>query len=236
MYKRIAGIFLCFFPLAGAYGQSAALRGGAALVLRQGTMSSVEQIVRDNVERQVWRVLAKKQPVFIKFALPGELARTVQLHQIVTENNLRAQFGLLHIEYPVVLASKWQQLPISVKKQVLAQRTDPNTVPIVMTQVSARGICLADIFRWLSEDVQKTYLNGKPVTQAEWRQIADFYRALNKHGFSHTDIEHNLFIKRVADGKLQITLLDFELTGGLPDEQVLEGFRQSLQVVGGMEK
>ncbi|MBR3898790.1 MAG: hypothetical protein IKJ44_00780 [Elusimicrobiaceae bacterium] len=59
-------------------------------------------------------------------------------------------------------------------------------------------------------------MGGKPITQAEWNEIIQLYNTLNKNGFIHDDLRYNLFIMRNADGKLRLSIIDFEPVSRAP--------------------
>ena len=80
-------------------------------------------------------------------------------------------------------------------------------------------------------------LDGKPLSRKEWEQITDFVQELNKSGFEHGDMQHNLFIKRnPSTGKIKLTLLDFEdpTEGLLSDAEALSWWQARLEFYGAL--
>lgn len=78
------------------------------------------------------------------------------------------------------------------------------------------------------------HLGGKPITQAEWTEVRGLVRDLNKAGFEHGDLGQNLFIKRSANGKLKVTLIDFEAATVKADQEVLNALEKMFQEYGAL--
>ena len=77
-------------------------------------------------------------------------------------------------------------------------------------------------------------LRNQPITSEEWGVLFDFMIELNGKGFSYDDIYNNLFFRRNADGKLTISLIDFEnenYSDNLRDLQRLGSIFNSIESV-----
>ena len=87
-------------------------------------------------------------------------------------------------------------------------------------------------------------LKGKPMTAEEWQQVVSYIEDLHKAGFYHGDLFHNLFFRRDDNGKLIISLLDFEkgaifaddAAGIAADMEDLSVMKEYLETIGALEK
>ena len=96
------------------------------------------------------------------------------------------------------------------------------TKDIIMSPVNTSGFVLGNQLQ-ISDDGSRVYgnipevekdamsaLQGLPITYEEWLQVTKLFAELNKAGFQHTDLIHNLFFRRNEQQKLVLTIIDFE--------------------------
>ena len=78
------------------------------------------------------------------------------------------------------------------------------------------------------------YLDNKCISTDEWICVKAFINDLHKYGFQHSDLYHNMFIKRSEKtNKLKITLIDFDLeTDAGSDDFVIEIWQTALKKYG----
>ena len=108
--------------------------------------------------------------------------------------------------------------------------------PFTLSKVDPSGMVFFEML-YPSRAEISAWLKEKPMTRAEWGQIKDFFAAMNEVGFHHGDLYHNLFIKRGEDGRLKVTVMDFELSGnGSRDLPLLGKWEEFLLFWGGIEK
>ena len=79
-------------------------------------------------------------------------------------------------------------------------------------------------------------MKEKPITNAEWKEIVSLFQYFNKAGFQHTDLIWNLWFRRNDEGKLIITIIDFELKRSPDDMSLLKTLRYMLEDIGAKEK
>lgn len=75
------------------------------------------------------------------------------------------------------------------------------------------------------------YLDGQPISWAEWKQVKGFISDMGQAGLPHGDLGQNLFLKRnPKTHKLKVTLIDFEIIPRIrrTDEQILEKWESIL--------
>lgn len=196
----------------------------------------------DNMIRPVWALRGADDNIafYSKYGNKLELQRTKQIDEIITSQNLRSKYNLLEIEYPRVASENHANLSPEVAARIekemegiVSKVRDGKKrfeVAFTTTKVDVSGFTLANAG---PESIK--LLNDIPITKEEWKQIVAFYGDLNKSGFYHTDIWNNLHIRRLADGKLKITLLDFEHLG-VSDMLELEDLEKALRRFGLREK
>ena len=174
--------------------------------------------------RAVWKLLDHQGKVigYLKYGMVEELNKTKLLHKIITENNLLEKYPLLNIQYPQIIEEDIQSLDKnifeSIEQDFKRIKDDVRYAPIrtqiyfAMTPVDASGFAVTDeiLFTRGGGPLAAEKLNNKPITDAEWEQIEDFFKDLNALGFVHEDLKNNLFFKRDKNDKLMITILDFE--------------------------
>ncbi|MBO7604839.1 MAG: hypothetical protein J6S61_00005, partial [Elusimicrobiaceae bacterium] len=119
-------------------------------------------------------------------------------------------------------------LPINTSGFVLGNKIKPDVYGNIITD-----------FKAVSQEA-KDALNNKPITEDEWNQIVNFFEKLNKAGFNHGDLKHNLFFRRDDKGKLIISLVDFEQSPsfivGNEDLRYLKTLKSQLEDIGAKEK
>ena len=200
-------------------------QGGAASPASEAVLSA-EDIARvelvktpDGVLRSVWRAYsADGQTVgYVKYGTEEELQRGLQLDAIIRENNLLKKYDLLEIEYSRPIAEDLTPLNPEVQAEVkrgIADIRNKNPrfymygTPFVASPVDTGGFTQTGL-----KAGDLALLNGAPITDKEWLQVVSFYKDLNRLGFYHTDIMGNLHFRRTPEGKLKISLLDYELFG-----------------------
>ncbi len=174
-----------------------------------------------NLEHAVWQLKTAdgKTAGYFKLGTHSEVMRTREIDNIVKKYGMREKYNLLEIEYPQVLASNIEVLPQPVKKNVLAdfrrikdrvRDVETRTAkPFITSAVDTRGFTARRLQINAGED-PLTLLGNKQISNAEWKQIKGFFRELNENGFNHSDLWNNMHIRRMPDGKLKITMIDFE--------------------------
>jgi len=189
----------------------------------------------------VWRVeFGPGQPIaYLKMTTEEEIARTKVFHEIVKD--ILPHFDLIDIEYPHVLAEGYGGLPAKLEKQVKKDMDsfrfrlrvrDVDTrvkIPVVLSKVDTRGLTFARQHEYLSSQDAQAYFRNEPITAEEWAQVRGFVRAFNAAGFFHGDIPRNFHLRRGSDGRLKVTILDFERnTTNLNDELFFDEWEELL--------
>jgi hypothetical protein len=174
--------------------------------------------------RAVWELKDKdgKTIGYLKYGMMEEIQRTRLFNQIISDNNLQEKYPLLVIEYPQIIEEDIAFMDENIFKGVeddferieddVRSASSRTQLYFAMTPVDASGFVVANNI-WPSEEagvLAAQKLNGKSITEEEWQQIADFFKELNNKGFVHEDLVNNMFFKRDKEGKLHITVLDFE--------------------------
>ncbi len=199
-------------------------------------------------QRAVWKICDSKGEVthYIKYGRKIEIDRTKQLDDIITQNNLAEKYPLIEIEYPKIIKEDLKSMPEHLQKKVEEEfnsmydniRSVKHRAqqPFITNKVDVSGFTAYDIStQYLPvKMISKRSLNNIPITEEEWSQIVKFYSELNAKGFEHTDLGNNLHIRRLKNGKLKITLLDFELEG-FSDVSILRWLEKRLEGDGLME-
>ena len=196
----------------------------------------------DGLIRPVWQLSDESGEVvyYFKYGSKRELYRTKQIDKIIKEQNLASKYNLIEIEYPHVVSEGLEGLPPEMAEKISSDmkniaskmRDSKNRLEaqFVTNKVDASGFTLAN-----ASPESIALLNNIPITKEEWKQIVAFYGDLNKSGFYHTDIWNNLHIRRLENGKLKITLLDFEHLG-VSDMLELEDLEKKLRAMHLREK
>lgn len=182
--------------------------------------SSVKKVelvnTNDGYLRSVWRSFDENGNIigYVKYGTQEEMQRTLQIDAIMREKNLASKYDLLDIEYSSLLAKDLSSLSPKLQAQIKTEMKDIRSVnarfyeydtPFVIKPVDTKGISLVTA---KADDIK--LLNGVPITEEEWLQVVNFYKELNGLGFFHTDIGANLHLRRTAEGKLKVTMLDYE--------------------------
>ena len=171
----------------------------------------------------VWRVeFGPGQPIaYLKMTTEEEIARTKEFHEIVKD--ILPRFDLIDIEYPRVLAEGYGGLPAVLKKQV---REDMDSrrfklrvrdadarakIPFVLSRVDTKGLTFALQHEYLSSQDAQSYFRNEPITAEEWGQLQGFVKTYIEGNFNHGDLTRNFHLKRGLDGRLKLSILDFEM-------------------------
>ncbi|MBO4707433.1 MAG: zeta toxin family protein [Elusimicrobiaceae bacterium] len=174
--------------------------------------------------RAVWELSDKKERTigYLKYGNKTEIDRAKLFHEIVTENDLLENYTLFDLEYPQILSTDISSLNKDVLKNIKAdfsgiknymrESSKRNTTYFVTTPIDASGFTVGRTIFPTKERGHSAAekLSNKIITDEEWAQIEDFFNKLNSKGFVHEDLMNNMFFKRDTDGKLQISILDFE--------------------------
>lgn len=180
-----------------------------------------------NFQRAVWKIRNSEGEVthYIKYGRKTEIDRTRQLDNIITKNNFAEKYPLIEIEYPRIIKEDLKSMPEHLRKKVeeefnsihdnVRNANHRAQQPFITNKVDVSGFTVYDLStKYLPvKMISKKSLNDVPITAEEWSQIVRFYSELNAKGFEHTDVANNLHIRRLENGKLKLTLLDFELEG-----------------------
>lgn len=188
----------------------------------------------DGMKRSVWEAKnAKGETIgYLKYGNLEEFERTKQIDRVIKENNLLGKYDLLEIEYSTLLTEDISQLSPPLLEKALAEkkalfpasRNSKDNMFFILKKVDVLGFN----FRTVKPE-HIALLDNKPITDEEWLQIVDFYEDLHAGGFYHTDIWANLHIRRLENGKLKLTLLDFEnIADNSVDMIDLQGFEEAL--------
>jgi len=199
------------------------------------------ELIPDIFMRRVWFLRNREGNIsfVLKDVTANELERTKQLATLIQQNGLEEKYTDIDIEYPLVVAENVEGLSAEVQAQIAAQRKEvvrqqsrmdgqrgTKDKQLVMTVVDTQGISL-DMIDGKGANLRAA-LRGQPVSAAEWESITGFYNTLNELGFEHTDIMCNLFLSRGADGRLKITLIDFENIYNISDAEGLAVWKKQL--------
>lgn len=171
-----------------------------------------------------------KTRAYLKYTTPQEIEGYYKFDDIMTTNGLTDAYSI-GIEYPKVISVNPSDLPKNILSKIEKDKIDiagkvrgfkqRATVALITSPINTSGFVLGgkvslNIYGEISGDIQTTLaealtaLKGKPITNKEWAQIVLYFEALKKAGFIHGDIKHNLFFRRDDNGKLIISILDFE--------------------------
>jgi hypothetical protein len=83
-------------------------------------------------------------------------------------------------------------------------------IPCVFSAIDTRGVTYALQTEVLSDWQIRSFFRSQPITAAEWAQVEGFVKAYNRAGFLHGDVYNNFYLKRGLDGRLKLSILDFE--------------------------
>lgn len=218
----------------GKLGQIFSSAKKAPKVITRADLQRVKHMVlvqrEEGIHSAVWRLADGKDETlaYLKYGSEIELQNTKRVGEIIENSQVLNQFKHLEVQYPQVLADGMWDLPDFATYKVVDDFDDlmlnvrsaqqRMQIPFVMTPVDSRGISMIKMYmgKISPQDALYFYLGGKPITQAEWGEIMQLYRTLNQHGFIHDDLRYNLFIMRNADGKLRLSIIDFEPVSRAP--------------------
>lgn len=196
----------------------------------------------DGMIRPVWQLADDSGDVmyYFKYGSKRELYRTKQIDKIIKEQNLASKYNLIEVEYPRVVSEGLGDLPAGMAEQISTDMRNISSkvrdaknrleVGFATSKVDVSGFTLANAS---PESIK--LLNNTPISKEEWKQIVSFYGDLNRAGFYHTDIWNNLHIRRLDNGKLKLTMLDFEHLG-VSDMLELEDLEMKLRTLRLREK
>ena len=181
-----------------------------------------------------------KTRAYYKRVEEKEIKRMKLFDRIFKHNNMSNKYSLLEIEYPRILSTSLSRLSNQIIKKIesifYGEIHTPNS--IIMSSVNTSGYA---IFREDSHAL--VALKYKPITNEEWQQVVNFIKDLNSQDFYHTDLENNLFFRRDENGKLIVTIIDFDDIYNFYNEfyrhidiSNLEVIRIHLESIGAKEK
>ncbi len=172
----------------------------------------------------------RKIRAFYKNLEQKEIDRTKQFAEMVSK--LRDKYSI-GIEYPEILSTSINSLSDKVAASIKAKLSHGFRYPkqIIMTAVNTSGYAF-----YKSKVDALPALKGQPITNEEWNQVVSLFTDLNNAGFYHTDLGNNMFFRRDDNGKLIVTVIDFEDLGVHNDMQSLEKIRVALESAGAKEK
>ena len=175
------------------------------------------------VTHAVWRLFDNNNKIvgYLKYGTEEEIINTKKLHNIITKNNLLDNSSNVEITYSEILAENADVLPKDILKGVYEEYDrikmfvrDPDIRAkkmFVISPVDEGGVCWGNIGMDREHILfAHVKLNNKPITSEEWETIFSFFEKLEINDFSYDDIYNNLFFKRDREGKLKITMVDFE--------------------------
>ena len=171
-----------------------------------------------------------------------EVDRTELFDEIISENNLQNKYSLIELEYPRILSTDLSELPTEIANQIKSQVSDHKflTEDMILTAVNTEGSYEynSNSNKSARQTLQET-LKGKPITNEEWEQVVNLVKDFNDAGFEHTDLENNIFFRRNENGKLIVTIIDFECFGkgygDHSDMSALDFVRVKLESIGAKE-
>ena len=203
----------------------------------------IEQITDNIREHAVWKAYDENFKVigYIKYTNQRELLRTKQIDPLI--KMIKGKYDLFDVEYPKIISknisgiAKNLEAEISKEmtylKKIIPERFYDADVALMLSKVDVSGLSYANIASY--EDIK--LLNGKPINEEEWLQIVDFFRTLNENGFYYTDIPRNLHIRRMPNGKLKLTIIDFDFYPySISDMHDLSEFELQLVALGLKER
>ncbi|MCR5504262.1 MAG: hypothetical protein K6E94_01615, partial [Elusimicrobiaceae bacterium] len=168
-----------------------------------------------------------------------EIDRTLFFDKIVKENNLQNKYSLIEFEYPTILSTNLYPLSWKIAKD-LRRFNNKGEKNMIITPVNiSESFGMGDTQEKSNEEkliIAKNALKEKPITNAEWKEIVSLFQYFNKAGFQHTDLIWNLWFRRNDEGKLIITIIDFELKRSPDDMSLLKTLRYMLEDIGAKEK
>lgn len=186
--------------------------------------TKVSQVSDEDYLHAVWKVefVPGQTAAYLKLGTEEELARTKEFDAIVKK--LSPRFDLIDIEYPHVLAEGYGGLPAALEEQV---KHDLSTrrffrlkirdiekraqLPFVLSKIDTRGLTFAMEHNYLSAEEVQSFFREKPITLAEWAQIEGFVKSYIDENFNHGDLTRNFYLKRGTDGRVKLSILDFEV-------------------------
>ncbi|MBO7604948.1 MAG: hypothetical protein J6S61_00580 [Elusimicrobiaceae bacterium] len=166
---------------------------------------------------------------YYKRVTKKEMERTKFFETLV--GRFISKYPLIGVEYPKILSTSLSDLPDKVAQDIRSFNNDTSSQDIIMTTLNTSG--------WSQhKDSSKALiaLKEKLIKNKEWEQIENFIKDLNDQGFYHTDLFGNLFFRRDGNGKLIITVIDFDNWGTENDMGDLKRIRMELESIGAKEK
>lgn len=201
----------------------------------------------DRLERAVWRLEDGNQNLqyILKVGTEEELQRTKWINKILKEDVQPLGLRHIEVEVPQVITDNLAALPEAMSGPLKTDITHAYAVvrdagtrmqkPFVLSSVDVSGVTMETARSRSALQL----LGNRPVSAREWKEIESLYRTLNGKNFFHEDLVSNLYLRRMPDGKLKVTLLDFE---HLPhpvarrvDTEALSIFQKELQRFGLIE-
>ena len=200
----------------------------------------ITQAKMGDVSHLVWKLnnYQAETVAYAKYSTKRELERTKQFSQIMEVYKMQERYDLLHFVYPEFLAEGLEVLPRHVQSKMKFDREtvsifgnvraawERSEVPFIMSAIEIKGVNLR---QWFGQvELLREALNNTPITKEEWDQVIGFFNTLHAAGFEHTDLANNLYLYRGPDGKLQVTLLDFEVLSIGSDDLALQTWEKRL--------
>ena len=188
-------------------------------------------------QHTVWQLnnLVGRPLGYIKYAPSEELERTQQFLDLIKQID-PTSINLLSLQYPSIRAQGIAHLSPRLQRNIrqqansfLLSKFHKNPVFMDLSSIDTSGQLLMDLEAHPEAFAQA--LVWQPISLEEWNQVESLFRQLNDLGFQHTDLEANIWFKRLSDGRLQLSILDFEKRS-LPkhgtDLQTLQYYKQQL--------
>lgn len=205
------------------------------------SVATATQIVGRDYLHAVWELnnADGNAVAYFKMGNYSEIERTKQFHEIAKE--IIPQFDLIDIQYSYVVAEGYQGLPALVEGQIkrsldtdffrryVRESQTRAVTPFILSSVDVRGFTFSQQYNWSRPVLSLSILKNKPITSAEWAQVRGFVQAFNAAGFFHGDLPRNFHLRRGTDGRLKVTILDFEKNAAeLNDELFFDEWEELL--------
>ncbi|MBQ2313226.1 MAG: hypothetical protein II183_03600, partial [Elusimicrobiaceae bacterium] len=199
------------------------------------SLAETENVPSKNLmvgKQAVWRLKNTQGNIiaYLKYGTEEEIAKTRLLQKIISRNNFAKKYPLVDIEFPQIVAEK-VRLPEQFQKNIDMELSgirsalwgdDRGQIPFVMSPINTDGFTYYEALKASNKPIIKEKLLGKEITEEEWEQIREIFMELNDQGFVHPDLFNNFYIRRNENGKISLSMLDFEKTYQSVPENIFE--------------
>jgi len=171
---------------------------------------------------------------YLKFSEDEEIEILEKINKLALEKNYKN----IIIKIPQLTGIKLEDLPQKIQQKIKTEYEKLSNLsfyihfadldsytPFIMTAVDTNGYAVGD-----PQSVSSaTEFKKHPITQEQWQELVDFFRQLNLCGIDHCDLKFNMFFSKDAEGRLVITIIDFEPAGKLKGNNVDMGMLKDIE-------